>query len=164
MLVISDTTPILSLIKADRLDLLEKTFERVVIPDAVYAELTGNPAFADEARQVKEAAFIILESVENKGSVKSFMDKNGLDEGESEAILLVKEKKADLLLIDEKKGRRVAKEMGIPIIGTAGILLDAFDEGLLSADDVRSAVRNLQDNMIRLDRSLIAAIERHIQG
>ena len=54
--------------------------------------------------------------------------------------------------------------MGISIIGTTGILLDAFDVGLLSADDVRSAVRDLQDNMIRLDRSLIAAIERHIQG
>ncbi len=44
MLVISDTTPILSLIKAGRLDLLEKTFGRVLIPDAVYAELTRNPA------------------------------------------------------------------------------------------------------------------------
>ena len=164
MLVISDTTPILSLIKADRLDLLEKTFERVVIPDAVYAELTRNPAYADEARKVRGADFIILESVENKSSVKSFMDQNGLDEGESEAILLVQEKNADLLLIDEKKGRRVAKEMGISIVGTAGILLDAFDEGLLTADEVRRAVRDLQDNMIRLDRSLIAAIERHIQG
>ena len=75
MLVISDTTPILSLIKAGRLDLLEKTFGRVLIPDAVYAELTRNPAYANEARQVREADFIILESVGNKDSIKSFMDK-----------------------------------------------------------------------------------------
>ena len=49
MIVVSDTTPIISLIKINRLDLLEKLFQEVLIPDAVYRELTTNQSFSAEA-------------------------------------------------------------------------------------------------------------------
>lgn len=49
MIVVSDTTPLISLLKADALALLESLFGEVTIPDAVYSELTSNPDFADEA-------------------------------------------------------------------------------------------------------------------
>lgn len=48
MIVIADTTPIISLLKINRLDLLEKAFGEVLIPDAVYAELTADERFLDE--------------------------------------------------------------------------------------------------------------------
>ena len=53
MIVISDTTPIITLIKINRIDLLEKLFGEVSIPEAVFHELTTNNAFANEAEIVK---------------------------------------------------------------------------------------------------------------
>ncbi len=45
MIVVSDTTPLITLIKIGHLELLEKTFGEVHIPEAVYSELTSNPRF-----------------------------------------------------------------------------------------------------------------------
>ena len=47
MIIISDTTPIISLIKINRIDLLEQLFQEVFIPEAVYNELTTNSIFAN---------------------------------------------------------------------------------------------------------------------
>lgn len=52
MTIVSDTTPLISLIKINRLDLLEKLFHEVLIPEAVYRELTTNQSFALEAEEV----------------------------------------------------------------------------------------------------------------
>ena len=52
MLIVSDTTPIISLMKAELLDLLEKMFGDVYIPQAVYDELTSNPNYPVEAKLV----------------------------------------------------------------------------------------------------------------
>lgn len=57
MIVISDTTPIISLLKVNRLDLLEKLFGEVLIPNAVYEELTSDSRFIAEATIVKEASY-----------------------------------------------------------------------------------------------------------
>ena len=54
-----------------------------------------------------------------------------LDPGEAEAIVLAIELKADALLIDEKKGRKIAQEYGIVITGLLGILIDSKAENLI---------------------------------
>ena len=51
MIVVSDTTPIISFLKINRLDILEKLFGEVLLPEAVYDELTSNQVFLDEAEQ-----------------------------------------------------------------------------------------------------------------
>lgn len=53
MIVVSDTTPLISLLKIGRLDLLQKLFGEVHVPRAVFAELTQNPRFTEEAEQVR---------------------------------------------------------------------------------------------------------------
>jgi predicted nucleic acid-binding protein len=58
---------------------------------------------------------------------------NGLDPGEASAILIAPERKADLLLLDERKGRRVAQELGIPVMGALGVILRAKACGLIPA-------------------------------
>lgn len=128
MIVISDTTPILSLLKAGRLDLLQKLYESVIIPEAVYNELTINPLFIDEKEKIAECPFLRVEKAKNLKSVRILRDVTGLDAGESEALIIYDEKQADLLLIDEHKGRSVAKKMSVEYIGTLGIFMLAYDK------------------------------------
>ena len=128
MIVISDTTPIISLMKANRLDLLKKLYGKVLIPNAVYKELTENATFAKEAKMIKDIDYLTVVAVENKKSVSVLRNVTGLDAGESEALIMYDEQKADLLLMDEHKGRSVAKQLNVRHIGTVGVLLLAYDK------------------------------------
>ena len=65
-----------------------------------------------------------------------------LDEGEAEAIALILEKRGDLLLIDERKGRRVAQREGVAVIGLLGVLLEAKRRGIIPS--LRETVGRLQ--------------------
>lgn len=163
MIIISDTTPIISLLKAEQLDLLEKLFHEVIIPKAVYNELISNVKFRNEAQIIKNCSYIFVEEVIDTKSVNIFRRVTGLDAGESEAIVMADEKKADLLLMDERKGRMVAKQMGLTITGTVGILLQSFDEGLLNADEIRESINKLKECGIRISDSLYDLILEHIQ-
>lgn len=154
MIVVSDTTPILSLLKIDRLDLLQSLYGKVLLPEAVYHELVSNPAFSDEAKQVAACAFLTVVSVKNKSSVELLRKVSGLDAGESEAVILYEEQNAELLLMDERKGRTIAKKMDIEYIGTAGILMLAYDKQLLCASDVEECLDRLLSYDIRLGKNL----------
>lgn len=144
MIVISDTTPIISLLKINRLDLLEKSFGEVLIPNAVYAELTADSRFIEEARTLKKAPYIKPVSVSNPEAVRILRVATGLDQGESEAIVLTDERKADILLMDEAKGRAISGKMGITVMGTIGILISSYEDGLISAEEVRRCIDDLQ--------------------
>lgn len=163
MLIISDTTPIISLIKADKLYLLEKMFGNVIIPKAVYDELTVNEKYGKEIAELKEAIFIKVSKVENNASVNILRNVTGLDAGESEAIVLAEENDADLLLMDEHKGRQVAKKLGIRITGTIGILLQAFDEGMLTREDIVNSIVVLKESNIRISDNLCKKVYEHIK-
>ena len=144
MIVVSDTTPLISLMKADSLELLAPLFQEVLIPEAVYAELTSNPVFSAEAELIKECAFIRVVSVKEQKAVDVLRRVSELDRGESEAIVYADDVKAEVLLMDEAKGRAVARSMGLYIMGTIGILLFAHDEKLLSTDNTRRALEKLR--------------------
>lgn len=146
MIVISDTTPIISLLKINQLELLNHLFGEVQIPDAVYEELISNAKFQKEVEKILSAEYIKKVVVEDKKSVTLLRRATGLDAGESEAIILSDLIQADLLLMDELKGRQVAKQMGLNIMGTVGILMTAFDEKLLSEEEIEQCIDVLRNN------------------
>ena len=101
MIIISDTTPLISLLKIGRLELLKHLFGEIQIPYSVYRELTLNDKFKQEAIEILQSEFIQKVDVRDKKSVVLLRRATGLDEGESEAIILSDEMKADILLMDD---------------------------------------------------------------
>lgn len=103
MIVVSDTTPLISLLKINRIYLLEKLFGDVLIPQAVFDELTVNERFRLEADEIRQKKFIVVKPVNNPESASILKRAAGLDQGESEAIVLSDELKADLLLMVKQR-------------------------------------------------------------
>ena len=143
MIVISDTTPILSLLKAEQLDLLEKLFGNVIIPKTVYEELTRNPIFESEKVVIANSPFITVEKVCNQESVKLLRNIAGLDAGESEALVLYEEKNADILLIDEHKGRGVARKMSVKYVGNTW--MEQYKKNRSSEDGICTVVARMKE-------------------
>ena len=116
-----------------------------------------------EILKIKEAEFVKVGEVKNDSSVNILRNVTGLDAGESEAIVMAGEKEADLLLMDEHKGRQVAKKLGIKITGTIGILLQAFDEGMMSKEDVKKCILVLKESNIRISDNLCKKVYEYIE-
>jgi predicted nucleic acid-binding protein len=129
MLIISDASPIIGLAMCKKLDVLQSLFETVYIPLAVYDELNvpGKPEF-DAIAEWSKGKVVHANNVPLINALRV-----NLDPGESEAIALYWEKQADYLLIDEKRGRSIARSGGIKIVGTAGLLLLAKERSLIPA-------------------------------
>ena len=158
MIVVSDTTPIISLILIEQLELLEKLFHNVYIPMGVYEELTEHPLYSMQSETVKNCSFIKPVSVKDLKSVDIFRKATGLDKGESEAIVLSEEINADILLMDEKKGRKIATQMGLTITGTLGILLNAYKENMIAQNEIINCVDKLKNNKIYISDYLHNAV------
>ncbi len=129
MLVVSNTSPISNLALIGRLDLLRDQFEQVWIPDAVRVELDHIPDNVAKAsiRRAYEQNWIRYRTVGN-AQLAGVLG-NELDRGEAEAIALSIEMKADLLLVDERDARVLARQAGLVVRGVLGILLRAKATG-----------------------------------
>lgn len=129
MIVVSNTSPINNLASAGYLVLLEQLYGNIIIPVAVSQELSAVQTPIAVATQVQAAQWIRVQQVNNLSTVASIQLQ--VDRGEAEAISLALELNANLLLIDERKGRAVASSLGISMIGLLGILIEAKSQGLI---------------------------------
>ncbi|MCI0623158.1 MAG: DUF3368 domain-containing protein [Acidobacteria bacterium] len=130
MIVVSDTSPITNLDAVGHLDLLRQLYGKVMIPQAVYQELTAealNPA----AVALPAIVWIETRPVLNRSLVTALTTE--LDEGEAEAIALALEVNADLVLMDERLGRTVAARFSLHRIGLLGVLIEAKRHGCIPA-------------------------------
>jgi predicted nucleic acid-binding protein len=164
MIVVSDATPIISLLKIDQLHLLHGLFQEVFIPQAVYDELTLNPVFEKEAMQIKECSFITKVEVGEESSVNLFQRVTGLDRGESEAIIYTDSIGADLILMDEIKGRKIAVQVGLRVMGTLGILLEAYEQGLISKEEIFSGLDILKNSGRYISEALYKQLTEKIKN
>ena len=131
MIIVSDTSAINNLAAIESLYLLQQLYETIVIPEAVYRELT-NPNFpVAGATEVQTLQWIQTRSVSDRTIIEALS--NELDLGEAEAIALALELKADQVLIDERRGRLVAARLNLGYIGILGILVEAKSQKLIPA-------------------------------
>jgi predicted nucleic acid-binding protein len=126
--VVSDTSVISNLWMVGKLDLLQQLFQEIFIPLAVQAELIDLEKRS--AFRLKDFPWLREKSIIDLSRLSFFTGK--LDPGEAEAIILSEEMAADLIIIDEAKGRAVARSLGIPLTGLLGVLLEAKQQRLLT--------------------------------
>lgn len=144
MIVISDTSSLTSLAAIHQLDLLQKLYQIIIIPQAVYQELTSVKTPVPGTVEVQTLDWIEVRSVFNTSMVEFLRQEQLLDRGESEAIALALELKAELLLIDERKGRQEALNQGLKITGLLGVLIEAKFKQLIPT------VQPILDDLIRI--------------
>lgn len=155
--VVTDTGPLIALALSGYLGLLELLFSEIILPVSVYGELhlkQSLPGTAELNAALSKTGSTYR--VQKARKIEALLSEL-LDPGEAEAIALAAENDY-LLLIDERKGRRVARKQGIRILGTGRILIGAKKYGHL--ESVREPLVQLRGNGYRLSDALCAEIIR----
>ncbi|MBQ9404343.1 MAG: DUF3368 domain-containing protein [Synergistaceae bacterium] len=162
MIVVADTSPIISLLKINSLRLLHDLFGTIFIPEGVYNELVRNEDYKLEAELIINSDFIQHRQISNPQAVSILRQVAWLDEGESEAIILFSELNAELLLIDERQGREIAEQLQIPISGTIGVLLKALNKNLVTKQQVLEYLDIFQHENRRFSKKLIDLVKKRL--
>ena len=119
-LVIADASPLIALIEIGELELLQKLYQNVSVTDIVRDEVHADlPSWITICTEYDQKQFQILQLE--------------LDPGEASAIALAFEKPGCRIIMDENKGRSVAKRLGLKVTGTIGVLIKAKEKGLIGA-------------------------------
>jgi predicted nucleic acid-binding protein len=126
VLVVSDTTALTTLLKAGEEDLLQRLFGNVCIPVAVARELRRFHKHLPDFLQVREIA--------DRSRLPQLQME--VDDGEAEVIGLALELGADVVLMDDRKGRREAEKAGLHCLGLPAVLLAAKRQGLVASLDL----------------------------
>jgi uncharacterized protein len=129
VITVCDTSPITNLAAIAHLDLLRRIYGKIIIPQAVYEELTDVGYPVPGTTEVKTLDWIEVGQVTDITQVARF--RQSVDRGESEAIALAMELSAERLLIDEAAGRAIAESVGLKITGILGVLLIAKHQELI---------------------------------
>ena len=131
MIVVADTSPVLSLPRISRLEFLRLLYRQVLIPSSVYQELRASSSQPRSQIDFDAVPWLIVATPLDRRRVEELRE--DLDLGEAEAIVLAMERRADLLLIDKRRGRRTAHASGLAITGPLGVVAQAKRAGLIEA-------------------------------
>lgn len=138
--IVADTSCLIILKNINLLDILFKLFGEIIITPQVKQEF--NDSLPDWIKVVEP---------KNKSLVKTLLI--SLDIGEASSIALsLEDKEQTLLIIDERKGRKIAKELGLNIVGTVGIILKAKEKGKLNS--IKLILEKLESSDFRISKQL----------
>lgn len=155
---VADAGPLIALARVERLLLLRRLFVNGLNPPAVHRECrteSGRPG-ANRIGQALSAGWLRVAPVLEDGRLADLL--RIVDDGEAEAMALCLQQPTRFLLIDDEKGRKVARRVGIPLVGVAGVLLVAKSKGLLPT--VSPVLADLNGVGYRLSRRLIDGVRR----
>ena len=157
MIVVANAGPLIALAQIGHFDLLHSLYGRLRVPPAVWDEVVSAGRGRPGATQVDAAGWIDTVDVRATTAVEILRERLGL--GESQALVLAIELNADLLLMDEARGRRVAEARGLNKTGTVGTLILAGKRGLIPAvmpllDELRAGGFRMSEELYRAARAL----------
>jgi predicted nucleic acid-binding protein len=150
--IVSNATPVIAFSRINRMDLFQEIVGEIMIPQEVARELYEHKR--TDVPAIKSSSWIKIKKVKSPNDVELLLP--SLDKGESEVIILSKELKARLVLIDELTARKIALMMGLPVIGTAGLLLYAKKNGLIKS--VKPHLSEMMSQGIRYKESFYKAV------
>lgn len=156
MIVVSNTSPISNLAAIGQLDLLQQLYGTIIIPQAVYQELINSGDTEPATLAVQTLDWIQTQPVSDQVLLASLQ--TNLDLGEAEAITLAVEIKAERLIIDERRGRNEAIQLGLQVTGLLGIVLAAKQQGLIPL--VQPILDDLRANSFWIRDALYAEVLR----
>ena len=148
MIVIADASPLITLATCNSLEILNVLFSDVVVSNIVFSEVS---------RPSKPFSKNLISFLENRIEPVSIDNSRfktkSLDAGEISSFELYEKLSADLLLIDERKGRKIAKENHFNIIGSLGVLIQAKRKGLIP--QLKPKIEILRSSRIHFNDSLL---------
>ena len=147
MLLIADSSSLIALSAADSLHLLDMLYGDVKVPFSVFSEVTtpGKPESVVLHKYLKKRII-------NVSPEEIIIADYTLGQGEVEAMILYKRLKADLLLIDDKRARKIAGLNDINTIGSLGVLLEAKEKKIIH--EIRPAIIKIYNSNIHLSPEL----------
>ncbi|SHE91391.1 Predicted nucleic acid-binding protein, contains PIN domain [Desulforamulus putei DSM 12395] len=154
-MIICNSGPLITLSKIGYLHLLPAIFGRIFIPEAVYNEVVENGAGLPGAEEVRNADFIRVLKVENQLAVNILL--GHLDLGETEVIVLAKEKNAKAVLLDDRKARTYARGADIEVFGTMFVLYSGLRRGLIK-DSYEELLTKLHRAGMRIADHIVARL------
>jgi predicted nucleic acid-binding protein len=129
VIVVCDASPIIGLSAVGKLPLLQQLYGKILIPESVAREImTGSPG-QPGADDLQSSDWITIQTVGDSVLLRALDGE--LDRGEAEAIALAVELRAELLLVDERRARKVAARLGLAFVGVLGVLVEAKRKGFL---------------------------------
>ena len=151
--VICDTGPIVALSMIDRIDILRHLFEFVAVPEAVHKEILEGGATNAGLASYRKVKWIKVMTLSNP--VDPLL-RTSLDAGEAAVIGLAGDLSVNLVLVDERKARKIARTIyGLHVIGSARVLVEAKKRGLL--DNVGAALQAMRDGGYWIGDSIVDA-------
>ncbi len=156
MIVVSNSGPMIALSEIGQLSVLSALYDRILIPRAVWEEVVIDGRNLSVVATIRAATWLQTVEVHDLAEVQLLRAQVGA--GESEAITLAFTISADLLLIDDARGRRIAETKGIARTGAVGTLISAKRHGVI--ESIRPLLQQLRNSGFYMDDDLmLAALE-----
>ena len=153
MIVVSNSSPLITLARIGRLDLLRQLFGRIQIAGEVHEEVVVRGAGRPAAEAVQGADWIEIHPPADPRELAGLRTRHALGAGELATVLLARVLSAELAIIDERSARRLAQAQGVAVMGCVGLLERGHRRGFVS--DLRAAYTQLLAHGIRIDREIL---------
>ncbi len=167
MIVVSDSTLLIHLAKVRYLEILFSLYKDILITKEVYREAVeeGILLEKDDARIIQDYIGKSIHIKSPKLASNNLAEKYGIHKGEADSIQLAREIGAQLILMNEREGRKAAKNEGINVKGSIGILFEALRAGLINEKEILDILEKFRDNpqVFWIEPDIIkAAMEKYI--
>lgn len=149
--VVVNTTPLIALSHVGQLDVLKKLYGEIVIPEAVYRELSVKEESVCKRAVDCSLDWIRVDKIKNQMAKEMY--KTQLHDGEVEVMILAKEIAADVVIIDDANAKKHAKYLELPVTGTLGVLIKAKEKNCIN--EVKPILQRMVESGIYISQSLI---------